>query len=96
MTNLPSLPAKGLSLTAKVISMVGSEIFTKGSGSTHSGGAQGVADGDVRHTGQRHDITGVGGSWTGVLAQAVELVQRHDLALGWSHSRHGKSQMVTS
>ena len=33
VTYLPSLPAKGESLTAKVISMVGSEIFTKGSGS---------------------------------------------------------------
>ncbi len=33
VTNLPSRPAKGLSLTEKVISMVGAEIFTKGSGS---------------------------------------------------------------
>ena len=34
VTNLPSLPAKGLSLTAKVISTVGSLILTKGRGST--------------------------------------------------------------
>ena len=34
---MPSLPAKGESLTAKVISMVGSEIFTKGRGSTTMG-----------------------------------------------------------
>ena len=30
---MPSRPAKGLSLTAKVISIVGSLIFTKGNGS---------------------------------------------------------------
>lgn len=34
---LALLAREGESLTAKVISMVGSEIFTKGSGSTHSG-----------------------------------------------------------
>ena len=33
VTNFPSLPAKGLSLTEKVISRVGALIFTKGSGS---------------------------------------------------------------
>ena len=33
VTYLPSLPAKGESLTEKVISMVGAEIFTKGRGS---------------------------------------------------------------
>ena len=37
VTNLPSRPAKGLSLTEKVISTVGALIFTKGSGSTQSG-----------------------------------------------------------
>ena len=37
VTYLPSLPANGESLTENVISMVGSEIFTKGSGSTCSG-----------------------------------------------------------
>ncbi len=37
VTYLPSFPAKGESLTAKVISMVGSEIFTKDRGSTASG-----------------------------------------------------------
>ncbi len=62
--------------------------FDGGVGNFHEGqrlhafrGAQGAADGDVRHTGQRHDLTGVGFG-NGVLAQAVELVQRHDLALG--------------
>ena len=34
---MPSRPAKGESLTEKVISMVGAEIFTKGRGSTQSG-----------------------------------------------------------
>ena len=33
VTNLPSLPAKGLSFTAKVISLVGSLTFTNSSGS---------------------------------------------------------------
>ena len=37
VTNLPSLPAKGESLTEKVISMVGAEIFTNSMGSTASG-----------------------------------------------------------
>ena len=37
VTNLPSRPAKGLSLTENVISSVGAEIFTNGSGSTSSG-----------------------------------------------------------
>ena len=37
MTNLPSRPAKGESLTEKVISMVGAEIFTNSMGSTQSG-----------------------------------------------------------
>ena len=37
VTNLPSFPAKGESLTEKVISKVGAEIFTKGSASTVSG-----------------------------------------------------------
>ena len=37
VTNLPSRPAKGESLMEKVISIVGAEIFTKGSASTHSG-----------------------------------------------------------
>ena len=37
VTNLPSVPAKGLSFTEKVISMVGAEIFTKGSASGQSG-----------------------------------------------------------
>ena len=37
VTNLPSLPAKGESLTEKVISRVGAEIFTKGRASTQSG-----------------------------------------------------------
>ena len=37
VTNLPSLPAKGESLTEKVISMVGALIFTKGRASTQSG-----------------------------------------------------------
>ena len=34
MTNLPSRPAKGELLTENVISIVGAEIFTNGSGST--------------------------------------------------------------
>ncbi len=34
---MPSRPAKGESLTEKVISTVGALIFTKGSGSTQSG-----------------------------------------------------------
>ena len=37
VTNLPSLPANGLSLTEKVISTVGSLILTKGTASTASG-----------------------------------------------------------
>ena len=37
VTNLPSLPAKGESLTEKVISMVGAEILTNSMGSTQSG-----------------------------------------------------------
>ena len=37
VTNLPSRPAKGESLTEKVISMVGAEIFTNSMGSTASG-----------------------------------------------------------
>ena len=37
VTNLPSLPAKGESLTEKVISRVGALIFTKGNASTQSG-----------------------------------------------------------
>ena len=37
VTNLPSRPAKGESLIEKVISIVGAEIFTKGSGSTALG-----------------------------------------------------------
>ena len=37
VTNLPSRPAKGESLTEKVISMVGAEIFTNSMGSTQSG-----------------------------------------------------------
>ena len=37
VTNLPSRPAKGLSFTEKVISMVGAEIFTNSMGSTASG-----------------------------------------------------------
>ena len=36
VTNLPSLPAKGLLLTEKVISTVGSLILTKGTASTQS------------------------------------------------------------
>ena len=35
---MPSLPAKGESLTEKVITTVGSETLTKGRGSTQSGG----------------------------------------------------------
>ena len=42
--------------------------------------AQGPADGDVRHTGQGHDLTGAG-LGDGVLAQAVEFIQCHNLAL---------------
>ena len=37
VTNFPSRPAKGESLTEKVISRVGAEIFTKGRASTVSG-----------------------------------------------------------
>ncbi len=37
VTNLPSRPAKGESLTEKVISMVGAEILTNSMGSTQSG-----------------------------------------------------------
>ena len=37
VTNFPSRPAKGESLTEKVISMVGAEIFTNSMGSTASG-----------------------------------------------------------
>ena len=37
VTNLPSRPAKGLSLTEKVISRVGALIFTKGRASTAAG-----------------------------------------------------------
>src|SRR5699024_11815923 len=37
VTNLPSRPAKGESLTEKVISMVGAEIFTNSMGSMASG-----------------------------------------------------------
>ena len=63
--------------------------FDGGVGDFHKGqrlhalrSAQGTADGDICHTGQRHDLTGVS-LLDGVLAQAVELVQRHDLALGF-------------
>ena len=37
VTNLPSRPAKGESLTEKVISMVGAEILTNSMGSTQEG-----------------------------------------------------------
>src|SRR5699024_10795751 len=37
VTNLPSWPAKGLSLTMKFIEMVGSSILTNGKGSTQDG-----------------------------------------------------------
>ena len=37
VTNLPSFPAKGESLTENVISRVGAEIFTKGRASTQPG-----------------------------------------------------------
>ena len=37
VTNLPSRPAKGESLTEKVISMVGAEIWTNSMGSTQEG-----------------------------------------------------------
>ena len=37
VTNFPSRPAKGESLTEKVISMVGAEIFTNSIGSTQEG-----------------------------------------------------------
>ena len=37
MTNLPSRPANGPSLTEKVISIVGAEIFTNSIGSTQLG-----------------------------------------------------------
>src|SRR5699024_9283037 len=37
VTNLPSWPAKGLSLTMKFMEMVGSSILTNGKGSTQDG-----------------------------------------------------------
>ena len=54
----------------------------KGQGFHSIGSAQGAADGDIRHAGQGHNFARLG-LLDGVLTQAVELVQRHDLALGF-------------
>ena len=74
VTYLPSRPASGLSLTEKVISTVGSLIFTKGSGSTLAGAAQGVADGDVRQAGEGHDVA-CGDVVAGLTAIGLEVIQ---------------------
>ena len=65
VTYLPSRPAKGLSLTEKVISMVGSEILTKGRGSTASG-AQMVRPMVMSAIPEKATISPAEAAWMGV------------------------------
>ena len=78
---MPSLPAKGESLTAEGHFNGGVGDLHKGQGLHHHGVAQCTADGDIRHAGQGHDLTGAG-LLHGHLGQTVEGIQGNDLALG--------------
>ena len=78
VTNLPSLPANGLSLTGKGHLTVGSLILTKGRGFGPSAcRLQGIADADVRQAAERDDIACVGG-FNGSAAIGLKAVQRGD------------------
>ena len=68
VTNLPSHPAKGESLTEKVISMVGAEILTNSMGSTQSG-AQMVSPMVTSPMPLMAMMLPAVASWTGTLAR---------------------------
>ena len=68
VTNLPSRPAKGESLTEKVISMVGAEILTNSMGSTQSG-AQMVSPMVTSPMPLMAMMLPAVASWTGTLAR---------------------------
>ena len=62
----PSRPAKGLSLTLKVMAIVGSSILTKGSGSAKPG-TDGVADVNIRYSGNTNNFANAGALYFGSL-----------------------------
>ena len=76
---MPSLPANGLVFTENVISTVGSEIFTKGSGSGQLTEQIVSTDGNALDTGEAHDIADHCARQPATLFRPVELVEGYDL-----------------